>query len=109
MAFWNHRPNWRLIVWPFVIIMWVLMAFVLALDLPILAAGLLMVVLELLSLGLIERGIRQAAKRRFRRALDPEDPTGVDRSLSRAFGETTDQTDPCVPIAHRRDRETRAS
>ena len=64
MWWWNRRENWRLIVKPYIVAMWVIMAILFALDLPWWVGGALTGALLLVLLGLIERGIRHAAARR---------------------------------------------
>ena len=71
MWFWQDKSNWRLIRWPFVAILWVAIAIVVSFDFPLWVVGVTVGGTLMLILGLIERYIRTAAKRRLRSRPEP--------------------------------------
>ena len=69
--FWNDPKNWALIKIPFAIFGVAVVVIVDLLNLPLWATPLAIAGVLVLALGLIERYIRHAAKRRFRPRPEP--------------------------------------
>ncbi len=69
--FWNDPKNWALIKVPFTVYVVVVMVVVDVIDLPLSTALVVYIAAYWLALGLIERYVRWAAKRRFRSKREP--------------------------------------